>query len=170
MICHENSLLGVKIHHLFLQGVGSIFTVHKMKILLSTKIMMDMFNFSFHVWRKIYLDFIHFYTIFNVDSLWEIGMCMHHKMINYIRRCWFLYIIQHLIFNKSCINKMKFEYCSSFYFIAFQNFSLPQLHFLSQQHLNNDILKILHMHKYIESWRLHNCSFFPSLCNIQNHA
>ena len=86
-------------------------------------------------------------------------------MSNYIFN---VHVIQYVIFNKSCINKMKFEYCSSFHFIAFQNFSLPELHFLSQQDLNNDVLKTLHIHKYIGSWRLHNCSFFLSFCNIQN--
>ena len=115
MICHENSLIGVKIHHLFLRGIGSVFTVHKMNNLLSTKIMMDMFNFSFHVWRKTYVNVIHFYTIFNVDSLWEIRMCMQHKKINYI-------FGRNSIFNKSCINKMKLEYCSRFLFNSLSKF------------------------------------------------
>ena len=142
-----------------------------MNILLSTKRMMDMFNFSFHVWRETYVNVIHSHTIFNVDSLWELCICMqrNNEKLHFWCRSG-VQVIQYVIFNKSCINKMKFEYCSSFHFIAFQNFSLPELHFLSQQDLNNDVLKTLHIHKYIGSWRLHNCSFFLSFCNIQNHA
>ena len=135
-----------------------------MNILLSTKIMMDMFNFSFHVWRETYVNVIHSHTIFNVDSLWEIRMCIQHKKINYI----FGRVIRFST-NLASI-KWSWNIVVGFFLIAFQNFSLPQFHFLSQQHLNNDILKTLHIHKYIGSWRLHNYSFFPSPCNIQNHA